>query len=160
MHRMETKNGKKYKAVAITVPNNNTSDEFVAVENETTRYVIKDMESGSIVDDAQGYGYRTAQKAYAGWSYKNRNKSKDKEKAEKENIIAKWMKDNKSFLNLLDTLAFEIWKGKWGPEDRVDTKFLSELLKENGYTDLSFTAGELLKYWKKGPVFSHRKHRI
>lgn len=102
--RMETKNGKKYKAVAITVPNKNTSDEFVAAENET-RYVIKDMESGSIVDDAQGYGYRTAQKAYAGWSYKNRNKSKDKEKAEKENIIAKWMKDNKSFINLLDTLA-------------------------------------------------------
>lgn len=95
---------KKYKAVAITVPNKNTSDEFVAAENET-RYVIKDMESGSIVDDAQGYGYRTAQKAYAGWSYKNRNKSKDKEKAEKENIIAKWMKDNKSFINLLDTLA-------------------------------------------------------
>ena len=61
--------GKKYKAVAITVPNKNTSDEFVASVNET-RYVIKDMESGSIVDDAQGYGYRTAQKAYAGWSYK------------------------------------------------------------------------------------------
>ena len=40
------------------------------------RYVIKDMESGEIVDDAQGYGYKSAQKAYAGWAYKSRDKSK------------------------------------------------------------------------------------
>ena len=31
--------------------------------------------SGS-VDDAQGYGYKSAQKAYAGWAYKNRDKSR------------------------------------------------------------------------------------
>jgi len=148
---------KKYKAVAITVTHS-SSDEFGQSEYET-RYVIKDMESGTIVDDAQGYGYRTVQKAYAGWSYKNRDKSKDKEKAEKENVIANWMKENKSFINLLDALAYEIWKGKWGPEDRVDTKFVSKLLEENGYKDLPFTAGELLKYWKRGPVYSRRKRR-
>ena len=60
-------------------------------ETREKRYVIIDTESGEIVDDAQGYGYKTAQKAYAGWSYKNRDKSKDKEKAEKERIIARWM---------------------------------------------------------------------
>lgn len=149
----------KYKAVAITVTHS-PSDEFGLSEYEhETRYVIKDIESGIIVDDAQGYGYKTAQKAYAGWSYKNRDKSKDKEKAEKEKTIAKWMKENKSFIKLLDTFAFEICKGSWGPEDKVDTKFVSELLKENGYKDLPFTARELLKYWEKGPVYSHRKRR-
>ena len=67
----------KYKAVAITVTHS-PSDEFGLSEYEhETRYVIKDIESGIIVDDAQGYGYKTAQKAYAGWSYKNRNKSND-----------------------------------------------------------------------------------
>ena len=73
---------KKYKAVAITVTHKPV-DEFDLVNHEI-RYVIKDTESGSIVDDAQGYGYKTAQKAYAGWSYKNRDKSKDRERAAKE----------------------------------------------------------------------------
>lgn len=33
------------------------------------RYVIVDIDTGEILDDAQGYGYRTAQKAYAGYNY-------------------------------------------------------------------------------------------
>lgn len=51
---------KKYKAVAITVTHKPV-DEFDLVNHEI-RYVIKDTENGSIVDDAQGYGYKTAQK--------------------------------------------------------------------------------------------------
>ena len=60
---------KKYRAVVFKMPNNSDKAE--------RRYVIKDMESGEIVDDAQGYGYKSAQKAYAGWAYKRRDKSKD-----------------------------------------------------------------------------------
>ena len=55
---------KKYRAVVFKMPNNSDKAE--------RRYVIKDMESGEIVDDAQGYGYKSAQKAYAGWAYKRR----------------------------------------------------------------------------------------
>jgi hypothetical protein len=80
---------KKYKAISTIL----TQEPRTEYDSETRekRYVIIDTESGEIVDDAQGYGYKTAQKAYAGWSYKNRDKSKDKEKAEKERIIARWM---------------------------------------------------------------------
>ena len=72
---------KKYKAVVLSSPINPDKAEI--------RYVIKNMESGEIVDDAQGYGYKSAQKAYAGWAYKNRDKSRDSEKAEKERMISK-----------------------------------------------------------------------
>ena len=68
------------------------------------------------------------------------------------------MKENKSFIKLLDTLAFEIWKDSYG-SDKVDTKFVIELLEENGYKDLPFTAKELLKYWEKGPMYSRRKRK-
>ena len=106
---------KKYKAISTIV----TQEPRTEYDSETRekRYVIIDTESGEIVDDAQGYGYKTAQKAYAGWSYKNRDKSKDKEKAEKERIIARWMRENKKFVRLLDRVAFEIHVGKWGCED-------------------------------------------
>ena len=55
---------KRYKAIVFTSQMNS--------ENVGIRYAIKDMESGEIVDDAQGYGYKSVQKAYAGWAYKNR----------------------------------------------------------------------------------------
>ena len=148
---------KKYKAISTIV----TQEPGTEYDSETRekRYVIIDTESGEIVDDAQGYGYKTAQKAYAGWFYKNRDKSKDKEKAEKERIIARWMRENKKFVRLLDRVAFEIHVGKWGCEDKVDAKLVKDLLEENGYTDLPFSAGDLLRYWDKGPVYSRKKRK-
>ena len=124
------------------------------VINSQIRYVIKDMETGMIVDDAQGYGYKSAQKAYAGWAYKSRDKSRDAEKAEKEKVISKWMKENKPFIRLLDALAFEEWKNTCSP---VNAEFVRKLLEENGYRNLNFTAGELLKYWQRGPLYSKKK---
>ena len=35
-----------------------------------TRYVLVDTDTGEIVDDAQGYGYDTAQKAQRAYRYK------------------------------------------------------------------------------------------
>ncbi|EMF0203506.1 hypothetical protein NXK88_002789 [Enterococcus hirae] len=34
------------------------------------RYVIVDTQTGEIVDDCQGYGYRTPRRAYACFGYK------------------------------------------------------------------------------------------
>ncbi|EKZ0433753.1 hypothetical protein ENFAE_15000 [Enterococcus faecalis] len=34
------------------------------------RYVIVDTQTGEIVDDCQGYGYRTSRRAYACFGYK------------------------------------------------------------------------------------------
>lgn len=140
---------KKYKAIVLDSRN--------AGDKVEIRYAIKDMESGEIVDDAQGYGYKSAQKAYAGWSYKNRDKSRDTEKADKEIIISKWMKQNRSFIRLLNVLAFEVAKGSHAPDDKVDVNFIRQLLKENGYKDLPFTARDLYNYWQRGPVFSKKK---
>ena len=137
---------KKYKAIVFTSQMNS--------ENVGIRYAIKDMESGEIVDDAQGYGYKSVQKAYAGWAYKSRDKSRDAEKAEKEKVISKWMKENKPFIRLLDALAFEEWKNT---RSSVNAEFVRKLLEENGYRNLNFTAGELLKYWQRGPLYSKKK---
>ena len=67
------------------------------------------------------------------------------------------MKENKNFIELLDTLAFEAWKGIRSP---VDADFLKKLLVENGYRELPFTAGELLKYWQRGPLYSKNKRKV
>ena len=111
------------------------------------RYVIIDKETKEILDDAQGYGYRTPQKAYAAFAFKNRDKSKDKEKKEKEEHIRQWMKEHSGFVQAMDQYSFEIWKGSWGPDDKFDAKFVKEMLDQNGLTP-DFTAGELLRVWE------------
>lgn len=129
--------------------------EVQAVESKTLstryekRFVIVDKENGEILDDAQGYGYKSAQKAYAAWNYKNRDKSKDKERAKKRNAIKKWMREHKSFVNMMDQFAFEIAKGSWGKDDKFDAKFLREMLQANNL-EVEFTAGELLNVWRSG----------
>ena len=148
---------KKYKAIP-TIVKQKTKTKYDSAIMEK-RYLIVDTESGEIVDDAQGYGYKTAQKAYAGWYYKNRDKSKDKEKAKKERIIARWMRENKNFVRLLDSVAFDIQTRKCDYGNKLDAKLVRDLLKKNGYKDLPFSAGELLRYWDKGPMYSRKKRK-
>lgn len=49
----------------------------------------------------------------------------------------------------MDQIAFEIMKGSWGPDDKFDAKLVGELLKNDGYSNLDFTPGELLRVWRK-----------
>lgn len=111
------------------------------------RYCIVSTDTGEVLDDAQGYGYKTAQKAYAAFAYKNRDKSKDKERLARKRHIEQWMKQNKSFVKLMDSYAFEIAKGTMAPDDKFDAKFVRNLLREESL-EPDFTAGELLKVWR------------
>lgn len=47
-----------------------------AITNEAVggRYVLADRVTGAVVDNNQGYGFKTPQKAYAANWYKNRAK--------------------------------------------------------------------------------------
>lgn len=42
------------------------------------RYVIIDKDTGELLDDAQGYGYKSVRNAYAAWAYKNKHNSNNK----------------------------------------------------------------------------------
>lgn len=113
-----------------------------------TRFVIVNTETGEILDDAQGYGYRSAQKAYAAYTYKHRDKSKDKQRKQEEKAIKKWWQDHKELSKDLEQIAFEIAKGSWGPDDKLDTKLLKTILKQENI-ESEYSPGKLLKVWKK-----------
>ena len=135
-----------YKAVPYKTTKT-IQDEYEEYSTTEIRYRIVSVDTGEVLDDAQGYGYKTAQKAYAGYSYKNRDKSKDKAKQEKVNKIKKWMKENKSFIKYLEVIAFEIMKDSCCNET-INATIVNELLKENKLSP-DFTANELLKVWRK-----------
>lgn len=127
--------GKTYKAVL--------SGELSKYNDK--RYVIVDIESGRILDNAQGHGYKSPQKAYACYAYKKRDRSKDNEKQEKENKIKNWLRENREFTSLLDSEAYYAVKD---PAVKFDLNFVKKLLKEQNL-EPKFTASEILKVWKK-----------
>ena len=108
------------------------------------RYVIIDKETGEILDNAQGYGYRSAQKAYAAYGYKNRDKSKDSEIAARKEKIRNWLKSNKEFTDQLEIIA---WDAALNGDGKLDAKCVSDLLKQMKLHP-EFTPGEILKVWK------------
>lgn len=52
-----------------------------AMESEGYKnpYIVVDTETGEVLDDAQGYGYKTANKAYAAYFWKNRTPEQKKQ---------------------------------------------------------------------------------
>lgn len=113
------------------------------------RYIVISRDTRETLDDAQGYGYKSVRKAYAAYAYKMRTPEQKAAKEKKDAVLKKWCKENKSFIRDLDQFAFEIAKGSWGPEDKVDTAFIKKMLKDYGYENLPFTASELLIFWQK-----------
>lgn len=110
------------------------------------RYVVVDFNTGAILDDAQGYGYKTPQKAHAAWGYKNRTPAQKAAQESPKKAVHKWAKEHRDFMNDMEDLAFRIAKGSYGPDYKFDAKLIAECLKEWGFTDFPFTAAELLKY--------------
>ena len=79
------------------------------------RFVVVDVDTGEILDNAQGYGYKTKQKAMAAWNYKTRGRSKDATKKAKEKLIKDWMSHHKSFVDAMGQYCIEIeCKHSWG----------------------------------------------
>ena len=116
-------------------------------KNNGKRYVIIDNETGEVLDDAQGWGYKSVRNAYAAYSFKTRDKTKDGEKAQLKEKIKKWMKEHKAFVRLMEQFAFEIAKGSWGHDDKFDAKFVRQMLKDNNL-EVDFKPSELLKVWR------------
>ena len=69
--------------------------------NDETRYVIIDIETGEIIDDAQGYGFRTPQKAYSAYSYRLKQNGR---KTYTKKDIKKWISEDPKHAKLIKSI--------------------------------------------------------
>ena len=104
------------------------------------RYVMINVESGEVVDDAGGYGYKSPQAAHRAWSYKNKSaQEKEKTKNQHATIIA-WIDHNKSIMSNLEDAYLSALK-----EDReLTTKDIEEIIGKHQ----EFTTRQFLMYIK------------
>ncbi len=110
------------------------------------RFVIVDLETGEILDDAQGYGYKSAQKAHIGYNYRNKQSSKPKKRRghSKEIAVYKWLKRNSNVEDAFYDAEFMAAKYP-GEYEGVTTAYAKDILESN--PDVDFSAKTLVWVW-------------
>ena len=69
------------------------------------RFAIIDAETGEILDDANGYGYKSKQNAMRAWNYKTQPKDENVEKFKQ--TIYDWWKHHHGLSDLIDAIMFD-----------------------------------------------------
>lgn len=115
---------------------------IIQCEGYKNSYIVVDDKTGEVLDDAQGYGYKTAKKAYAAYFWKNRTPEQKKQYEQLTKKIKNWIKHHKRFTNLLDAYAMEI-------ETEINTKLIKELIEIQEITDFPCTPKEFIRFYFK-----------
>lgn len=118
-------------------------------KKDDVRYVIVDKYTGKVLDDANGYGYHSIEKAQTSWEYKGTEHYKA--------IV--WLKVNKSFLASMDYLYEEVRKGKYSENVTFDEAFISKMLNQEGI-HINFSVSDLLAAWKTLHAQKRKEKRI
>lgn len=114
----------------------------VLSSRRSERFVIVDTETGEILDDAQGFGYKSAPKAYAAFNYKNKSDKEKLDQMEHYVKVFKWMISHKDVIRYFDDIEFYSVKypGEYEP---VSIKDAQEIMKKY---DVNFFKPKDLKY--------------
>jgi len=125
------------------VPYKVTIDYGCGIKDYETRYRIVSTDTGEILDDAQGYGYKSIQKAFSAYAYKHRDKSKDAEKAAKRKRIEKWLDEHKVFEEHMNDAA--VWALK--DNESLTANDVRGMLADYNL-QVDFTAEDLMRVWR------------
>lgn len=114
----------------------------VLSSRRSERYVIVDTETGEILDDAQGFGYKSAPKAYAAYNYKNKSDKEKLDKMEHYVKVFKWMIEHEQVTDYF--MYIELNNAKYPNEcEPVSVKDAKEIMDEY---DVDFFKPKDLKY--------------
>lgn len=72
--------------------------------------MLINADTGEIVDDAQGYGYKTAQKAHAAYAYQHRTPKQAKAHKKNQQLNKAFLKAHKGFDNGWAEVCLDCYK--------------------------------------------------
>ena len=72
------------------------------------RYVIIDEATNEVLDDAQGYGYKSSQSAYKAWEYKTNKKTRKRVNKRKYQgrAFSRWWEKHAEFRDRVEEIMF------------------------------------------------------
>ena len=109
-----------------------------------TRWRLVDVDTGEIVDDAQGYGYKSAAGAHRAYGYKTAKPNVKKRRESAKRKVASFTRKHRAIEDELDGMMF--YAAKDGVEVTVED--VRRLLSDSGIDvdALGFTIEEYLRY--------------
>lgn len=111
------------------------------------RFIIINIHTGKILDDAQGYGYKTIEKAFAAFYYKKNNKKSDaKKKKALKRTIERWLDKNEDFKDDIEYWIIQII-AKGCTDVVLNEETVCDLLKAHNIELKSFSIKQLLEYF-------------
>ena len=137
-----------------------TKDRKIKIVKEKSKYgkerfFIIDSETGELLDDSQGYGYKSYDGARKAWFYKlkdNLSPEAKKEKQEKTEKIRKWLKEHPDFRSELSGIEWDIIKNPDIYHKRgLKLSDIKEVMKNQNLT-IDFDPKELLIVYLKGKL--------
>ena len=106
------------------------------------RYVVVDEATGEVLDDAQGYGYKTAQNAHRANAYKSMPPKKKRQRDAAKRRVQRWCQEHPDVMQHLDQAMFYAIKDG----ENVGATDVRAVLTEHGL-ELLFPVEDLMKHW-------------
>ncbi|HWF68860.1 MAG TPA: hypothetical protein VG187_04725 [Mycobacterium sp.] len=111
-------------------------------KNYDKRYVVIDEMTGEVLDDAQGYGYKSAQNAHRAQSYTSLPPKKKREREAAKRRVERWCAEHGEFMQHVDQAMFCALKDG----ENVTEADVEAMLTEHRL-ELPFSIKDLMKHW-------------
>ena len=111
-------------------------------KNCDKRYVVIDEATGEVLDDAQGYGYKSAQNAHRAFSYMSMPPKKKRERDAAKRRVERWWAEHEEFMQHVDEVMLYACKDG----ENVTEADVGAILTEHGL-ELPFSITDLMKHW-------------
>ena len=109
------------------------------------RYIVVDEATGEVLDDAQGYGYKTAQNAHRAHAYKSMPPKKKRQRDAAKRRVQRWCGQHREVVQHFDQAAFYAMKDG----ENATVADVRAILAEHGL-ELPFPVEDLMKHWRHG----------
>ncbi len=106
------------------------------------RHVVVDAATGAVIDDAQGYGYKTAQNAHRAHAYKSVSPAKKRQREGIKKSVRRWCAEHSDFMSDIEQSMLYAMKDG----DNFTESDVSALLEARSL-EPPFTVKELMRHW-------------
>jgi hypothetical protein len=110
--------------------------------NFDKRYVVVEEVSGEIVDDAQGYGYKSAQDAHRAHGYKSMPPKKKRQRDAARRRVRRWCAQHAEFMRHVERPMFYAMRDG----QNITEADVRAILAEHG-VELPFSVKDLMRHW-------------
>lgn len=118
-------------------------DTNLSEDKYNKRYIIIDKETGEILDNAQGYGYKSKQNAYKCYNYKLKHKKPKQHSKKTKQIVNNLINRHQPIFDQLSDILFHAAK----ENKEITDKQIKQFLTDNNI-ELPCAYNEFMRHFK------------